>query len=70
MLQSKPSSPYMPEFSVYHAANEYYKKRLSLNSIFLAFETEMLVKFSLLYATTKVQIDFCCPIDNCIYCVP
>ena len=54
MLQSKLSSPYMPEFSVYHAANEYYKKRLSLNSIFLAFETEMLVKFSLLYATTKV----------------
>ena len=40
----------MPPFSDYHAAYEYYKKRLSLNLIFLAFETEMLVKFSLLYA--------------------
>ena len=45
----------MPKFSGYHAAHEYYKhKRLSLNLIFLEFETEMLVKFSLVYATTKV----------------
>ena len=34
------------------------KIKFNLYSIFLTFETEMLVKFSLLYATTKVYIEF------------
>ena len=34
----------MPDFSGYHSAKEYYK------TIFLAVETEMLVKLSLLYS--------------------
>ena len=40
-------------------------KRLSLNSIFLAFVTEMLVKFSLLYAPAKVQIKIFVVERNC-----
>ena len=49
----------MPEFSGYHAANEYYKtkekkNKKSLNSIFLAFDV----------------VEWNCAKINCIYCVP
>ena len=53
LLESKLSLP-MPDFSGYHATWILWNKILSLNTIFIAFETEMLRKFSLLYATTKV----------------
>ena len=56
LLESKMSLS-MPEFSGYPATwMNVMKQKIKFNlySIFLTFETEMLVKFSLLYATTKV----------------
>ena len=62
----------MSEFSGYHAAYDYMKLKIKFNSIFLAFENELLVKFGLLYATTKVNFCFVernYAIIDCIHCV-